>query len=393
MISVKEALKRIDECTTNSSTLKIPVNQAMGRVLASQVNARINLPPFRQSAMDGYAMNLSQLKALGGKMVVEGENRAGSVEVSEIKPNTAIRIFTGSFVPTGADIVIMQEKVSVNGNEIIIEGWNELFVGMNIRDEGEEIKKGNIAMDVGATINAGSVGLLTSFGIQEIEVYAEPTIALLITGDELVGPDKDLEPGELYESNSMTLDFAVKSIGLRIDKIVKVKDEYDSTLNEISKLAGHYDVILTSGGISVGEYDFIGRAFNELDVNEIFYKVKQKPGKPLFFGKKAKSYFFGLPGNPGSALTCFYIYVVPLLNKLRGKWKPLPTCFAKLDREIEIKGDRMQFLKGEFNGREVQILSGQSSFMMRSFSQSNCLIQLENGIYKAGDSVKIHLLP
>ena len=393
MISVKEALKRIDESTTNSLTISIPVKHALGCILASEIKAKIDLPPFRQSAMDGYALNLSELKKLNGKMVVLGENRAGSVEVTRLTPNTAIRIFTGSLVPDGADIVIMQEKVKIDGNEIVIDDLNELKKGMNIRNEGEEIKKGHVALNSGSEINAGAVGLLSSLGIQEIEVYSKPSIALLITGDELVGPEKELEPGELFESNSMTMDSAVRSIGFKIDKIVKVKDDYESTIREIKNLVGKFDVVLTSGGISVGDYDFIGRAFNELNVREVFYKVKQKPGKPLYFGIKDSSYLFGLPGNPGSALTCFYIYVLPLLNKLMGKWRSLPTSYAKLVGEIEIKGDRTQFIKGYFNGEEVRILPGQSSFMMRSFAEANCLIQLEKGQFQAGERVKVHLLP
>jgi len=393
MISVKEALQRIDENTTNSSTIFIRIEQAINRVLVNPVMAGIDLPPFRQSAMDGYAMNLSQLRSLNGRIVIKGENRAGTVEVPKLKPNTAIRIFTGSFVPDGADIVVMQEKVSVQDDQIEVVDVEALKKGMNIRNSGEEINKGDIALEAGAVVNAGTVGLLSSLGIQEIEVYSQPTIALLITGDELIGPDQNLNPGELYESNSMTLISASRSLGFNIEKVIKVKDDYRSTYQEIKNLTGRYDVILTSGGISVGDYDFISRALNELNVKEIFYKVKQKPGKPLYFGKKDNSYYFGLPGNPGSALTCFFIYVFPLLNKLKGKKGSLPFCFAKLESEVEIKGDRTQFLKGFFNGETVQILSGQSSFMMRSFSKANCLVEMVNGEYLAGASVKIFLLP
>lgn len=391
MISIETAIKLVKD--TASPLLKAtvkPVEKAGGYELSQNIKSPINMPPFRQSAMDGYALNLHD----GLKYQLIGEIKAGDGQQPVLKPGEAVRIFTGAAVPDTANAVMMQEKVKVNGKSISIE--HHIEEGINIRPLGEQVKQGELALKKGTKLTPAAIGYLSSLGISEVSVFQKPSIALISTGNELVEPGIDLPYGKIYESNSKMLLSALYSLKFYDVSIHKVEDDYAKTLSKLKTIIEQNDLVMITGGISVGDYDYVGKALNELNTEEVFYKVKQKPGKPLFFGKKENTTIFALPGNPAAALTCFYIYVYIALQNMMGRESnQLPYVTAKSLSTFEKKGDRPQFLKAIYNNGNVEILEGQSSAMQQTFALSNALVFVPDHIIKISinDTVETILLP
>ncbi len=391
MISVAQAIKTVQNNIEPTDSFElIEVSKATGYALFKDVVSKINMPPFRQSAMDGYAL------CLNDELVYQliGEVKAGDNAHPILKKGDAVRIFTGAPVPDTANAIIMQERVNVNNSTITIEETPS--VNTNIRPLGEQVVKGQIALAKGTTLTPAAIGYLTTLGIEKIEVHKKPSIAILVTGNELVEAGSDLKYGQIYESNAAMLTSALTTLGFQQITNYKVADNYQDTLKVLENIISKHDVILVSGGISVGDYDFVGKALKELEVKELFYKVKQKPGKPLFFGKKEDKVIFALPGNPGAALTCFYIYVQLALQKLSGNLNFSTTRIkAKSESNFIKKGDRAQFLKAIYKMPNVEILEGQNSSMLHTFASGNALVYLseEKGSININDEVEVILLP
>ena len=391
MISIDEAINAV--LSNSNEILKeisLPVLESGNYTLFTNVYSPINMPPFRQSAMDGYALHLQD----GFSYSLIGEVKAGDGHQPELNPGEAIRIFTGAAVPDSANAVIMQEKVVVNQNIITVE--TKLSKEYNIRSVGEQVKKGELALKKGTKLTPAAIGYLSSLGITEISVYKKPSIAIITTGNELVEPGEQLTYGKIFESNSKMLHNALVNLGYSDISISKIDDNYDETYAQLDKLIEANDLVIITGGISVGDYDFVGKALHALNVKEIFYKVKQKPGKPLFFGKKEETLIFALPGNPAAALSCFYMYVYLALNKLSGlNEERLPRLKAKSNTKFIKKGDRPQFLKAVYNNGFVDILEGQSSAMLQTFAIANALVQIPGDLYQIeiNDEVDVLLLP
>ncbi|MFT4669173.1 MAG: molybdopterin molybdotransferase [Flavobacteriaceae bacterium] len=391
MISVTEALQIVqNNIKPTTEIVQLDLSKANKYILAEDIVSEINMPPFRQSAMDGYALCLNN--ELNYQLI--GEVKAGDNAHPVLKKGEAVRIFTGAPVPDTANAVIMQELVHVNNDSITISKVTPL--NSNIRPLGEQVVKGQIALEKGTTLTPAAIGYLTSLGIEKIEVYKKPSIAILVTGNELISAGTPLKYGQIYESNAAMLKSALITLGFQQIKNYKVSDNYQDTLKVLENIISKHDVILVSGGISVGDYDFVGKALKELEVKELFYKVKQKPGKPLFFGKKNDKVIFALPGNPGAALTCFYIYVQLALQKLSGNQSYEATRLkAKSKSEFIKKGDRAQFLKAIYKMPTVEILEGQNSSMLHTFASGNALVYLseEKGSININDEVEVILLP
>ncbi len=374
----------------NTEFFEVDLKDALDYVVAKDVTSKIDMPPFRQSAMDGYALHLYD----DFTYTVVGEVQAGDNNDPILRKGEAVRIFTGAPVPTSANTVVMQERVNVVGNKIIIEEPPK--VNTNIRPKAEQIKVGGIAINKGTTIKGVHIGFLASLGVTKIIVSKKPSVAIVVTGNELVALGMHLSYGEIYESNGAMLTAVLNELGYKNTSVVTIKDDYDTTKNVLKDTLGKHDVVIVTGGVSVGDYDFVGKAFNAIGVQEIFYKVKQKPGKPLFFGKKEGASVFGLPGNPAAALSCFYIYVYPLLKKYEGaEHMSLPAIFLPLLSAYTAKGTQAQFLKARIEGAGVTILGGQSSAMVRAFGDANALVCLpENSTeLNKGQNVKTLLLP
>jgi len=377
MVSIQKAIQLVDTYTTTSKKMTSSLLNALDSFLAENVYSPINMPPFHQSAMDGYAV-LYDDKHLNNFILVD-EIKAGDNNQKILKPGEAVRIFTGAPTPINANAVIMQEKTSVKEN--ILEINDVLSPFKNIRLTGEQIQEKELALAKGSQLNPAAIGFLATLGITEVLVYKKPTIAIVVTGNELVVPGNLLEFGQIYESNAIMLQTALLKNRFADITISKVKDNYIDTKNSLEQAIDKNDFVLISGGISVGDYDFVGKALLELNTHQVFYKIKQKPGKPLFFGTNNNTTIFALPGNPASALTCFYIYIETALQKFIGNPKyQKQTIQLKLEEEYIKKGIRGEFLKAKTNGDSVKILSNQSSAMLNTFAEANALVYLEEGL-------------
>ena len=391
MISISEAISIVKENGKPllKQTIK-KVEKAGGYILFKDIHSPINMPPFRQSAMDGYALNLHD----NLEYALIGEIKAGDGHQPALKKGEAIRIFTGAPVPDSANAVMMQEKVATNGTHITIE--HQIALEQNIRPLGEQVKTGEIALKKGTKLTPAAIGYLISLGITEVSVFKKPNIAIITTGNELVEAGQDLPFGKIYESNSKMLLSALYNLKFYDVTLYKVEDDYKKTVIELNKAITNNDLVLITGGISVGDYDFVGKALNELKVKKLFYKVKQKPGKPLFYGKKNDTQIFALPGNPAAALSCFYVYVYIALQKLMNRdVLELPKVEAKSSSNFQKKGDRPQFLKAIYNNDTVEILEGQNSSMLQTFALSNALVYAPETVTKInkGDRIEIIQLP
>lgn len=389
MISVQEALDKILANSIRLESITIKVEDSLGFVLVNDIVSPINMPPFNQSAMDGYAVNglhLYEFKMVGE--VQAGDSGAGI----ELKEGEAIRIFTGGLVPKSVTAIAKQEIVEREGN--LIRLTETIQSGENIRITGEQIESGSVVLKKDSVINIGSIGYLYMLGIHEIEVTRKPNAIIIVTGNELIPPGEELSPGKIYESNSYTLKVALRSIGVNAE-IISVKDDFEATKKVISEALNMADLVVTSGGISVGDYDFVGKSLNELGVEEVFYKLKQKPGRPLFFGMKNSTSVFALPGNPAAVLSCFYMYVLPAVRLMQGYQMPqLEQRSLKLNADYKKSSALTHFLKAFAFGDEVQILNAQSSAMLSSFAEANCLVNLPEGREEwiAGDQVDVFML-
>lgn len=388
MIQVEQALSIIAENSTRMPIQKISVQKALGYILAETVYSPINMPTFRQSAMDGYAFIQSERHQYD----VIGISKAGDHSDIKLKENEAVRIFTGAFVPDNADTVVMQEDVLANKNSILIFKMPERFT--NVRAKGEQIIKKEVVFEANTLITPAAIGFLACLGITEIEVYKKPKVAVLVTGNELVKPGKKLPKGKIYESNSIMLQAALQTIGIKKTKVYKVKDNLKATKKALKGILPKYDIVLISGGISVGDYDFVKEALLENGVQEHFYKVNQRPGKPMFFGSKNETLVFALPGNPASSLTNFYIYVYPAIkNRLGFSETHLPKLIRKLNANVTNTTGKTLFLKALYDETHVTVLDGQSSAMLNTFAIANCLLIVPQDIEEYKENQLVTLLP
>lgn len=372
MISVAEAKNIIKTYVIKYESFeKRILSVSCGYTLSEDIYSPIDMPPFRQSAMDGYALNIHEHNQYN----IVGEIQAGDNKTSQLKSGEAVRIFTGAAVPDTANAVIMQEKVSVNGAKININSL--ISLNANIRPLGEQVKKGNLALKKGTKLTPAAIGFLTSLGITNVYVYCKPKIAIVATGNELIEAGKEIQHGQIYESNTIMLQSALYSFGYKNVNLYNVEDDYDNTRDLLDNAIHENDIVLITGGISVGDYDFVGKALHELSVNQRFYKVKQKPGKPLYYGQKRNTHVFALPGNPAAALSCFYIYVRAALEFLTGNSNyTLNTIKIQSASNFNKKGNRAQFLKANIIDNKVHILEGQSSAMLQTFALANALVYL-----------------
>ena len=391
MISISDAISTVKAHgkPLQQKTIK-QVEKAGGYLLFEDILSPINMPPFRQSAMDGYALHLHDDVSYD----LIGEIKAGDGHQLILKKGEAVRIFTGAPVPDSANAVMMQEKVKQDGNTITIE--HHMPLELNIRPLGEQVKTGDVALKKGSKLTPAAIGYLISLGITKVSVFKKPNIAIVTTGNELVEAGQELGYGKIYESNSKMLLSALYNLKYYDVTLYKVEDNYNKTVETLNTAITDNDLVLITGGISVGDYDFVGKALKALQVEELFYKVKQKPGKPLFFGKKKDTQIFALPGNPAAALSCFYVYVYIALQKFMDRdVLELPRVKAVSKSNFQKKGDRPQFLKAIYNNNEVEILEGQNSSMLQTFALSNALVYAPETVTQinTGDTIEIIQLP
>jgi molybdopterin molybdotransferase len=393
LLNVAEAKKIVLEHAGSLSPMKLSLSEAAGSTLAEDVYASTDIPAFPQSSMDGYAFSFSDWQK-NKKLKITGEVAAGSNETFTLVSGNAVRIFTVAAVPPGADTVVMQEKIKAINGELIIED-ESIQVGNSVRAKGSEIKAGALASQKGSVLSPAAIGFLAGIGITDVKIYPNPSISIIITGNELQQPGKPLKYGQVYESNSFALKAVLKQLHISNIEVFYAADKPEIVTGILEKALRQSDVVLLTGGISVGDYDFVLQAANECGIEKLFHKVKQRPGKPLYFGKKNNQLVFGLPGNPSSVLTCFYQYVIPALEKLSSREKILQTVRAPLSKPFQKNTGLTHFLKGIYNGKTAMPLEAQESYRLSSFATANCLIQIDEEItsLKEGEWVDVYLLP
>ena len=393
MISVTEAKKIISENVSSLKPVILSLQESAGLILVEDVYASMDIPAFPQSSMDGYAFSFEGWKK-HKKLKIAGEVAAGSNETFTLTPANAVRIFTGAAVPAGADTVIMQEKVKIENGELKIED-EALQQGTSVRSKGSEIKAGELALGKESVLSPAAIGFLAGIGMAEVRVYPNPSITIIITGNELQQPGETLLHGQVYESNSFALKAVLQQLHITDIKILYATDKPEVVTGTLKKALEQADVVLLTGGISVGDYDFVLQATTECGVEKLFHKIKQRPGKPLYFGKKENKLVFGLPGNPSSVLTCFYQYVIPALAKLSKREIGLQTIKTPLAKTFQKNTSLTHFLKGFYNGKTAALLDAQESFRLSSFAKANCLIQVDEDTttLSEGELVDVYLLP
>ena len=391
MISVKQAKQIILEAVLPKKSVLLPLSEAFGLVTSKSIIASTDIPNFAQSSMDGYALKYEDKGIL---LKVIGEMAAGTSEQIKISKGEATRIFTGAPLPLDADTVVMQEKIHFENNLLIVQDEN-LKQGSNVRSKGAEVKQGDIAMVSGTYLSAAAIGFLAGIGCVEVSVYAPPKVAIILTGNELQKPGNPLEFGQVYEANSFQLKAALNKIGIKSGVVLTAEDDPEELRKVLQNALEANDVVLLNGGVSVGDYDFVTQAAQSCGVEEKFHKIKQKPGKPLFFGTKEDKLVFGLPGNPSSSLTCFYEYVLPALESSMGLHSSLVEITASVTHDYPKPAGLTHFLKAFYSNGKVTPLHAQESFRLHSFAQANCFIILpEESIgCTAGAIVTVHLLP
>jgi molybdopterin molybdotransferase len=354
----------------------------------------MDLPQFDQSAMDGFAMRFEDYSE-GVPMKVIGESSAGKPFSGNAGQGEIIRIFTGAEVPSWANHIAIVEHATVQGDFVTISDPN-VKAGQHIRTKGSQIRKGEVAVPAGTILNAATVGFLFSLGYDTVPVNSKIRVALIITGNELKQPGETLTEGQIYESNSVMLSAAIEQQTRHKPDILFCRDDENEMTALVKEVLSKYDLILVSGGISAGDYDFTAPSLMKNGVTKHFHKIAQKPGKPIFYGTKDRVQVFGLPGNPASALICYYEYVYPCLNKMRGgAFKSLPKVQMQLGADYRKKPGLQHFLKGTIRNGKVYAMPGQESFILKSLSESECLIVIpsDTDVILADTFVEVHVLP
>jgi len=331
MLTVDQALEHILELTpTAHSKEKITLHKAHQRVLASNITASFDVPPFRNSAMDGYAIRAIDLSANSSTTFkVIGKSLAGHPFNTAVAAGEAVRIMTGAVMPKNADTVIMQEHVNSQGEQINIPAGQKPV--QNVREAGEDLKKGDVILKQGHRLNAADIGLLASMGIIEIEVFRKPRVAIFSTGDELQSLGTPLENGQIYDSNRYTLSALLKKMGVETIDMGVLSDDEEIISRAFQNAAYSTDMVITSGGVSVGEADFIKDTLMKLGRVD-FWKIAMKPGKPLAFGKLGNALFYGLPGNPVSVMVTFSLFARESIRVLSGENAPPPIPHSNHSR-------------------------------------------------------------
>jgi molybdopterin molybdotransferase len=391
MISVQQAKDIVHSASLPARIQQLPLLRASGKILAENIIAIADIPAFSQSSMDGYAL---QFSGTTEPLLITGKIQAGNRETQKLEAGQAMRIFTGAPLPEGADTVIIQEKSEVENGYLIMKD-DQLAKGQFVRPKGAEVKKGELAMSAGTYLSPAALGFLAGIGFAEVPVYAAPAVTIILTGDELQAPGESLLSGQVYDANSFQLTAALQKAGIHSIHIKHATDSSESVRNAIAAALQESELVLITGGVSVGDYDLVIPAAKECGIETLFHKIKQKPGKPLFFGRKNEKIVFGLPGNPSSALTCFYEYVLPLIDT----WLALPGSVkhihAKVEQAYRKSAGLTHFVKAFYENGKVSVLHAQESFRLHSFAQSNCLLVLpeESTGCEPGDIVNVHLLP
>ncbi len=395
LISVDDALGHIlSRANPVTQTRAVPLSESLGRTLAENQYVPADVPPADNSAVDGYAVLHSDV--VPGRALTVSDRLPAGTAPKRLQPGTAVRIFTGSEIPPGADAVVMQERVERSGDEIVI--MTEVAQGQNTRQRGQDLTQGDLALARGTYIRPQEMGLLASMGVQHVPVLERLRVAILSTGDELVQPGEPLAPGQIYNSNRYTLVGLLAQAGCEVVLCDTVRDTREITRQTLREAATKADLIITSGGVSVGEEDHV-RAVLEESGKLSLWRMAIKPGKPLAFGEIDGTPVLGLPGNPASVLVSFMIIVMPYIRKRQGRSDALPIgeCLPA-DFSITSPSIRREFVRARktANGADIKVAAApnQSSGVLSSACWSSGLAVVpENTTLQIGDPVMYYSYP
>jgi molybdopterin molybdotransferase len=397
LIEQPEAVRLVFENTHRLPAEDVPLVEARGLALAEDVRARFDSPPFDNSAVDGYAVRSGDAEA-GRTFRVVDEAPAGRPAAKSVGEGEAIKIFTGGVIPEGADAVVMVENTS---------GWGEEFElkkaaspGQNVRGSGEDVREGDVILSAGTEIGPPEIALAATQGYGRLPVYRRPEVVILSTGTELVEPgERELEPGEIYDSNSFAMIAQAEEVGARARRVSAASDDAEVLRNAVKEALETADVVVTSGGVSVGEKDLVKGTMLELGVEQVFWGVKFKPGKPLFFGVHEGASVFGLPGNPVSAMVCFELFVRPALVKMMGREdKGRPRIQVYFEEDVRNSFGRMHAMRVSIQQTEkgwlARSVGAQGSGLVSSLTKADALALIgpESEGVRAGEPVEAIVL-
>ncbi|HEK0625067.1 TPA: molybdopterin molybdotransferase MoeA [Proteus mirabilis] len=397
LLSLDEALEKLlEKPVAITDTLSIPLHNAAGYILSEHVTSPLNVPPFDNSAMDGYGVRYTDLNTQS-PLPIAGKAFAGVPFEGELPQGQCVRIMTGAMIPAGVDTVIMQEETQVTDNGILFPHPAKL--GQNIRRIGEDIKQNDIVLPAGTKLSTAQLPLIASLGIANINVYRKLKVAVFSTGDELQTIGQPLKAGQIYDTNRFAVRLMLEKLDCDVLDLGVIPDSPEKLRETFKTADAQADLVISSGGVSVGEADYTKQILDE--IGEIgFWKLAIKPGKPFAFGHLHNAWFCGLPGNPVSATVTFYQLVQPLIARLSGfsQWRAPQRFHAKTCSPLKKSAGRLDFQRGiasiNENGEWQVTTSGhQGSHVYSSFSVANCFIVLERerGKVAAGETVTIEL--
>jgi molybdopterin molybdotransferase len=391
VISEEKAREKILSAVAPLPASEVSLADALDRFAANDLFATIPLPPFDNSAMDGYAV-VANSAGKNARLKIAGEQPAGVSKNLSLSAGKTIRIFTGAPMPIGADAVVMQEETQREGDFVLIQA-EQISVGDFVRKAGADLAVGQQILKRGDRLRPATLGLLASQGIESIRVGAQPRVAIVTTGDELAAPGQQLRPGEIFESNGLMLASLAAKTGMEVALRRHCPDNFD-TLCTTLRDAVHQDAVIISGGVSVGEHDLVREALREIGAEIDLWRVAVKPGKPFLFGKCDRCLIFGVPGNPVSTFVTFLVFVRPALLQMMGAIDlSLPRANARLAHEITGDETRPHYFRGQLADGAFTVIGRQESHAIFGLARANALLRVRpEARLSAGSEVEVLLI-
>jgi molybdopterin molybdotransferase len=392
LLTIEEAQRLVLKHARPLEKERVALEHAAGRVLAKSAHASIDLPPFPSSAMDGFALRAAETP--GELRVADVEVAAGHPAATPVQPGEAMPIATGGVVPEGADAVIPIEHVVQSDNAILVR--DAVDVGANVRPRGDDARDGDVVVEAGRVLGPAQLGALAAAGVAEVMCTVRPRAAVLVTGSELRRPGEPLDLGQIYEANGVMLAAQLESAGAVVASVQSVEDDASAHRRTLSS-ALECDLVLSSGGVSVGPHDLVRTVAADLGVEEVFWRVAVKPGKPLWFGVRGRTLVLALPGNPVSSLVGFELFVRPALLALQGAFEPRPDfAVGVLARPVKRNAARDEFVRARRQARadavELEPLEGQESHMIARAALADSLLHVPRGDGELGSGAAVRYL-
>lgn len=374
MLSEEEALAKIVAAVLPLPSARVSLGKSLGQFSASELAATVPLPSFDNSSMDGYAV-ISRDAKKGACLKIAGEQPAGPSRNLRVRSGEAIRIFTGAQIPAGADSVVMQEETERDGDTVLINA-EKTVAGEFVRKAGGDLAIGQHILQRGQQLTPARLAVLASQGLEFVEVHEKPRVVVITTGDELVRPGTELQPGEIFESNGTMLSALVEQAGAKMAAQSHCPDNFEELCRTLES-AAEYDAVIISGGVSVGERDLVQEALRKIGAQIDLWRVAVKPGKPFLFGMRERCAIFGLPGNPVSSFVTFLIFVRPALLRMMGANElTMASAVARLTHDIAGDETRPHYLRGKLIGSQFSPVGAQESHALFGLAQSNALLRV-----------------